>query len=350
MPDRTMSATGVKIEPYERDCEAAWDRYVRNHAGGSLFHLAAWQKAVAGALGHEACYRVAWRDRQVVGVLPVFLVNGMAGRNLISVPRATYGGVLADDAEAARALLDEGRSLVETCDARSLELRSVMALDSQLPIRSRQSTYRRALPSDPDEVTAQWPRRARAVAQRACESHNLTVEFEDAHPMAACELLSRSTRRPSSAESQFRFLEALVCCLKEHAQIQIVRNCGRTVAGLLTFLYNDTVMPYFCGIDERAGIHGLSHYLYLESMRWAAARGYSRYDIGQPCTDNPATAGFMRLCGFAPEPLEYQVYVRPGHGQSYTPQRRSIARSLWRQLPPVLTRPLGNWLARSIPG
>jgi len=125
------------------------------------------------------------------------------------------------------------------------------------------------------------------------------------------------------------------------------------VGGLVSFLYRDTIMPYFVGVDERAAPPGLNNFLYMRSMQWGVENGYRVYDFGRTRVDNVGPFNFKRFFGFEPTPLEYQTWVAPGRTApdlSPASPRWSAARRVWRTLPLTITRPLGGWLAKSIPG
>ena len=97
--------TPVSVARLEESGHAVWDDYVRDHPEGSPFHLTAWRKAVVNALGYEAPYLVARRDRQVVGVLPlVHAKTRLFGNNLISTAFSVGGGLICDDDSVAEAL------------------------------------------------------------------------------------------------------------------------------------------------------------------------------------------------------------------------------------------------------
>lgn len=334
--------------------EPQYAEYVARHDAATFFHELGWKRAVERAFGHESWYLLAEHTGRLVGVLPLFQVNSLlAGRLLTSVPYATYGGVLADDVDATQTLLREAKSIAERIGARSLELRSLHAADPLMEIGTRHVTFTKALPRNSDEVLASFPRKARAAARRAVERYTLATQYGPHLLPEVWQLYARSMRRLGSPNYPRRFFEALLLSEQDRCICQLV-SCGdRPVAGLLTFLHRDTVMPYFAGVDERREIYGLSHYLYAESMRWGVEHGFARYDFGRSRIDNAGAYEFKRLCGFEPQTLEYQTYIASGRSApdlAAGSPRWAMARRVWQHLPLAVARPLGGWLARSIPG
>lgn len=331
-----------------------YQQYVDRHPDATYFHRRSWSDAVTQAFGHCARVLVARRVGAIVGVLPLTQVDSVfAGRCLVSMAYATAGGILADDADVTDALLREAKSLACRLDARVLELRTETAVDPSLPIQTDHLAFRRALPERIDDLLPWLPRKARAAVRRAGEVPSLRVSFGAEHLPAVWRLYARSMRRLGSPNYPQRFFEALVQSAPEPALIEVIHLGARPVAGLVCFLHRDTILPYFAGLDERVEVYGLHHRMYFESMRWAVERGLRWYDFGRSRRDNPGAANFKRFCGFEPTPLQYQRYVPPGRtapSLSPTAPLWTRARRVWRLLPLPIARPLGAWLARSIPG
>jgi FemAB-related protein (PEP-CTERM system-associated) len=330
-----------------------WQQFIDRHEGATLFHGLEWMRAVRAAFGHTPFFLIATRGDSTIGVLPLFQVNSLiAGRLLVSVPYATYGGVLADCEEAGSALLEHARELARTIGARSIDLRSIEAADGLSPVATSHAFFRKPLQTSGD-LAEMLPRKARAAARRAAERYPLATEFDQQNLRTVWDLYSRSMRRLASPNYPMRFFEALRQELGERFVVQLVRCDGHPVAGLVSFVHRDVMMPYFIGIDERLDLYGLSHYLYLESMRWAVIAGLRVYDFGRSRYDNAGPFEFKKMCGFEPQALQYQTIVMAGKSApdlaSNSP-RYAVVRRMWKHLPLAVTRPLGGFLSASLPG
>ena len=133
----------------------------------------------------------------------------------------------------------------------------------------------------------------------------------------------------------------------------IVHWKGRPVAGLVTFLFGDRVMPYFIGTTDRAKLCSATNFIYLSVMERGVEQGYRVFDFGRSRRDNTGSYNFKRFNGFSPRPLCYQCYTPPGVDRpNLTPTNPTfgLARRVWPHLPLWMTRSLGARLARHIPG
>jgi FemAB-related protein (PEP-CTERM system-associated) len=354
-----MAIQVTRINPAQAD---ACGTYVDAHPRATLFHSRLWREAVVEAFDHQDCTLAAWRNDRVVGVLPLMrIASRLAGTLLVSVPYGVYGGVVADDAESSTALLDHARRLADRMRVQWLDIRSIEQQWPDLPVLSRYVTFRKHLPGDPGRVLEEMPRKARAAARQARERHGLEATFDDDDLPAIWRLYSQSMRRLASPNYPAGFFEALVrrtvpagpgVSAPGHL-VQIVRHRGRPIAGLLSFVYRDTLLPYFAGCDERFEKYHPNNFLYLAAMEKGVEIGCREFDFGRSRVDNAGSFNFKRFQGFEPTPLQYQYYVpRGGRQPDLTPgnPKLDLARRVWPRLPLAVTRPLGAWLARSIPG
>ena len=351
-PSASPSARGAS--PAESDLVEKWDRYVAACPEGTIFHTMAWRDAVQDAFGHEAYYVIARRENQVVGVLPIFLVaSRLAGRLLVSVPYGVGGGILADDEETARELFSTARRIAEERRCTAIDLRGEHAVLPTLPTIDRYVAFRRELPGTPGEVLGWLPRKARAAARNARNKYRLTISYGDEHLPVVWRLYAKSMRRLASLNYPSAFFQRLIELTPDRHWVSVVRWGECVVAGLVTFLDRDRVMPYFIGTTDDAKRCSAANFIYLSAMERGVESGYRVFDFGRTRRDNPGSYDFKRFQGFEPRPLEYQRYTLPGHADpdlSPTNPRFRLARRLWAHLPLCVTRPLGARLSRHVPG
>ncbi len=333
---------------------ADWDQFVRDDPDGSLFHTTAWMESVRVAFGQKPVYLIALRGADVVAGLPLFEIKSLLGGHmLVSVPYAIYGGPLGDDVDALRALQDRAYEHADAVGARTIDLRCARARWTGVPVNERYVTFRRGLPDRPEDCLAALPRKARAAARLACDKHGLCVSFDDGHLRAVWLLYCRSMRRLGSLNYPYGFFRELVHRTPKGHSVSLVSHRGRPVAGLVTFLFNGVAMPYFVGADERFGHMHTSNFVYLTAMERSVAMGCRTFDFGRSRRDNLGACAFKRNQGFKAEALQYQAYTPPGRSApNLTPTnpRFGLARRIWPALPSTVTRWMGAWLTKHIPG
>jgi FemAB-related protein (PEP-CTERM system-associated) len=310
--------------------------------------------SVRSAFGHEAIYLTARRGDRWVAVLPLFCVRSLvAGTMLVSVPYAVYGGVVSQDPQATHALLEAARCCANRVGARCIDFRSVRAAFDDVPRIDRYVTFRRELPERPGDVLTWLPRKARAAARNARNKFGLTVRFGDHQLPQVWRLYCSSMRRLASINYPHRFFEELVRRTPSAHLVSMVYHQDRPVGGLVSFIFGDTILPYFVGCAGDAQRTGVNNYIYLTLAERAVELGCRVFDFGRSRLDNTGCYNFKRFQGFQPTPLEYQCDVQPGHSEpNLTPSnpRFDLARRIWPRLPQAVTARLGAWVARHVPG
>ncbi len=348
-------AAELAIEAVRGDADRAdWSRYVARHPEGSAFHDPRWSLAVQRAFGHAPRHLIARQGGRVVGVLPLLEVQSLfGGRMLVSVPYATLGGMLCEEASVALAITAAAVQLADECNASVLELRSQTALAPALEPVEGYVGFRRSLPLRAADVPGFLPQHARAAARNAETRRGVVVQHDPAGLPLVWSLYARSMRRLGSINYPRAFFQALQAEFGGQVWVSVAREGERPICGAVTLVHGETVMPYVFGNDERVRCDGAANLLYRSIMERAVEQGYRMWDFGRSRADNRGAVGFKKNQGFDPQPLGYQRYVPAGRPRvnlrADSPQF-SLARRLWPRLPLCVTKPLGGWLAKSLPG
>lgn len=351
-PAAPRPAVETTVETLAPRLEPAWDRYVRAAPGATFFHQLGWRWLVERVFGHRAHYLVARRDGRVVGVLPMFELKSLLfGHSLVSIPFAIGGGIAADDAEAAGRLLREGQTLAERLGVDYLELRSETPVSDSLPTKDLYVTFRADLTLGEEALLKRMERKRRQmmsyVAKAGFTSRVAGIEELPLFYRLFCE----SMRHHGTPVYPRLFLEEILDRFPGSTHLFFVHHEGRPVAGVLSLLFRDVIMPFYAGGDRRHRPRGVDDYLYLAIMRWGRENGYRTFDFGRSKRGTGAHA-FKARWGMDEVPLAYQYHlVRAKELPNVSPAnpRYQALIGLWRKLPLPLTRLVGPHIVRRIP-
>ena len=329
------------------------DRFVARHPLGSPFHETRWLDLVRATFRFETQTLVAWRGREVAGVLPVALVTApLTGRRLVSVPFGVYGGILTHDDEALGALDDAAQLLARRTSARFLELRWMGPGPTKHESLALYETYRRELPARADEVLGQVPRKARAEARKARDRHDLRFVggaelFDDFYRLYVHN--KRSLGSPVFAPSYFRRLLDL---FGPRATLHGIRAPdGVLLAAVLSLRDAATLYPYYSGAAPGVDKLGANNAMYVGLMEDAVQQGLRTFDFGRSRAGS-GPAAFKRHMGFEPTPLDYQFYFPHG---GHPPQintdnpKMQLPRRVLSSIPVWMARLVGPAVMRNVP-
>jgi hypothetical protein len=346
---------------------ARWDEFVRSHPEGTFFHLAGWQQVLERAFGHRTHYLLVESGRAIRGVLPLAEVKSLLfGHALVSTPFCVYGGILASDDAARRALEERACELARNLQVDHLEMRNRRRQHPQWPCKDLYVTFRKQIIPESEANMQAIPRKQRAVIRKALQ-RGLSSEIDNSVERHYA-LYSESLRNLGTPVFARRYLEILQEVFAADCEITVVVDRlqpdspkpasqqpapagaarGRPLAAVLSFIFRDEILPYYGGGSAAARGTGANDFMYWEVMERARQRGLRRFDYGRS-KRGTGSFDFKVHWGFEPEPLCYEYYlVRAREVPNLSPTNAKYAGfiSLWRRLPLYVTRLFGPALAR----
>jgi len=337
---------------FRKTDRTAWDRFVEAHPMGSPFHLMAWRDTLRENFSYEPKYRVAVEDGQIVGILPIFLVeNIVTGSVLISTPFAVYGGILAASEAAHDALAEHARDLADRLDVQYLDLRNRFANQciNAEPVE-RYSTFTRAVgPGDQASVLAALPQKTRNLVRKALK---FPFQMRAAKGLDTFyDLMLHTYRRLGTPAFPLAFFESIVRNFGPMVDVREVWLDGRAVATSLNFLFREQMHTYYAASSDDAWAMGPNNYMYFEHLLWAGNHGFRVFDFGRS-KKGTGPYSFKKHFGATEHPMPYEVLlVKRLDAPNFSPTnpKFDLAVKMWRKMPIPVTKVLGPQLIGLFP-
>lgn len=342
--------TIARLDRHDANAVARWEAYVAATPAATFFHRAAWQNILEDVFGHPTFFLSAERSGRIVGILPLAQVKSrLFGNALVSLPFCVYGGVVADDAEAAAALEAEAESIARECEVEHLEYRNIEARHADWPRQDLYVTFRKEILPDEEANMLAIPRKQRAMVRKGIKN-GLRAEI-DADVERFFALYADNVRRHGTPALPKRYFTRLMAEFGPDCEVLTVLDAqGTPVSSVLSFYFRDEVLPYYAGDAVRARELAANDFKYWELMRRSCARGLKVFDYGRSKVGAGSYA-FKKNWGFEPTPLnyEYRLYKREGIPQNNpnNPKYRLMI-ATWRRLPLWLTNRLGPLIVRNL--
>lgn len=330
-----------------------WEAYVRHKDPSSGYSLPAWMKVFKDAFGHGSYPLVALRDETVVGVLPLTHVSStLFGSLLVSLPFVNYGGILADDDEAAAELVRAARALSEKLGAKSVELRHRALSELGLPAKTdHKISMVLDLPSGHEPLWKGFKDKVRNQIRKA-QKVGLVIqrgreELLDDFYRVFC-INMRDLGTPVYAKS---FFASVLAQFPENTEILCVRHKELCIASGILYSYGDTMqMPWASSlISHRSSCP--NHLLYWEALKQSADAGFACFDFGRSTPDSGPWR-FKKQWGTRELPLHWEYILLDGQelpGLSVNNPKFQLAIAAWKKLPVGVANVLGPKIVRGIP-
>ncbi|MEZ6004170.1 MAG: GNAT family N-acetyltransferase [Planctomycetota bacterium] len=334
--------------------DPARDDFVRNHEHGTFFHLAGWGRVVERVMKHRRHDLLVVDGDRIAGVLPLSVCRTLKRkRNLISVPYGVYGGPLGRDRDVEGLLFREAEKHAIDMGAGRLELRCLRdpGLPDLVP-SDLYATFIRTLPATPEEVLAKMPKKSRADARKARESHGLTLHEGRWFLDSLVDLFHKNKRSLGSPALPMAWFRALAEEFGDDVLVHQVRKDEQVLSAVMSFRYKDQLLAYYSGTEDNADReYKASCFMYMAQQEWCVREGYRVFDLGRSRKDSGAFK-FKVHQGIESTDLPYRYRLvtdtEPPSLNPSNPKTHKL-QATWRKLPLPVTRWLSTPASKLLP-
>jgi serine/alanine adding enzyme len=322
-----------------------WDSFVESMSDGTISHLYGWRRIIAAAYNHKSYYLIARRNGKIHGVLPLVWVKSLVfGNSIASMPFQDYGGILSDDRDAERILLQRALSLKQELRADCLELRHLNTVPADRgKIRRNKVTLTLDLSMGSEKLWKTFSGKLRNQIRKAekCGLQTAVGGIEllnEFYPVFAANM-----RDLGSPVHSFNFFIQVFSEFGDKARLLVALDNGKTIGGLLVlFFKNAAIVPWASSLRECFS-KCPNNILYWNILQDACSRGCTVFDFGRS-TIGSGTYNFKLQWGAKPIPLNWQLF-----DNTDTPEIESIsedpkykmAAAVWKHLPLAFTTYVG---------
>ncbi len=329
----------------------AWDTYVQNHVGGTVFHSTAWQDILQKTY-QKSYYHVAVQSEgKLRGIVSLYCVRSLGGsKNLYSLPYTAYGGILSDDLISARLLHDECLAIAKRENAGMVNLRNTMATGLELPTSELNVQFIKALPQTEEACLESIPRKSRATVRKSMLSHALSYEVNGDWELL-WHLSAVNLKKLGTPAFPKKFYRNIMERMAEKADILFVKYQGKAICGVMTFYFKNVCNPYFSGALGEYNFTGANNYMYYALMCHGVNRQCQEFDFGKSRRGS-GSFDFKKNMGFEPRILPFQYIFNTNQEIStFNPSNPKLALFLktWSSQPLWTSKIFGPILNRFLP-
>ena len=329
-----------------------WDAYVTAAAPDRLYHLWVWREVIEETFGHRPYYLAALVDGNIRGVLPlIFIRSRIFGNALVSIPFFSYGGVLADNAQASEELLAYAAKLGTELGVEHVELRQGDACATAWTGIASKVTMEVPLPATADEYfnSLSTSRRKRL---RYILKNQFRAEWGGLESLATFyRIFATNMRNLGTPVYPREFFANQLRRMPERIRVLTLHDGAQPVAAAFLTAHGATLeLPWAASIPASRKKEA-PMVMYWMIIQRAIEEGFRQVDLGR-CTPGGGNYEFKRHWKPVERPLHWYYWLAPGasmpnlHADN---PKFKLATELWKRLPLVIANGLGPRLVRSIP-
>jgi hypothetical protein len=340
------------VEPWS---DARWDAYVASHPRATVYHTSAWVRIVCEIGRYPALCLLHERDGRTTGVMPVVAIDSrLTGKRISTLAFSDACFALADDAEAARALVDEARAMRTRRGAAFYDALAARGTDVAPEAFARSahfSNYVISLAGDAEAVRKTFSRTAVRQTISKGERLGVVVRAGDARDLDAFYALYVMNRRrhgiPPQPRSLFtRILERMAD--SPRAILYLAEHESKAIAGLIVVRFNGVTYAKYEGVDDTRRDLVPLYPLFWKTIEDAVLAGDRWYDFGRTAADNPGLNEFKQRWGTTRVELPY-YFDPPREGVSVVRSdslKYRLFTAAFRRMPQALSVRIGERIFR----
>lgn len=354
------------VRLYNSSDQDTWDRYVENHNDGLLYHLSGWKNVIEKTYGHNSYYLIAEENgehdyNEIVGILPlIHLKHFLFGNSLISIPFFDMAGVLADNEEVKKNLLQKAVEIGREIKANNIELRHALRqpvkdfFDEQSSLTCREKSHKvrmlLALPKSSELLWNSFKSKHRNKIKIPLREGLETVLGGREYVPDFYHVFSINMRDLGSPVHSKNLIKNVLEEFPQRSKIAMVYK-GDTAIACGFFIGFKTVMenPWSSFLREHSRIRP-NYLLYWAMLEYASDHEFCYFDFGRSSPDE-GTYKFKLQWGANPEPLYWYYLSLNGesmHGEADEKSRYEHYIHYWQKLPVSVTKILGPKIRKYI--
>jgi FemAB-related protein (PEP-CTERM system-associated) len=326
-----------------------WNHFVSISPSATISHFYSWRKVISEAYGHRSFYLTARRDGLIAGILPLILVKSrLFGSTLSSMPFQDYGGIVANDEEAFRTLLDKAQLIKKELGAASMELRNrAILFPSESRLRTDKATLILDISMGSESLWKSFSPKVRNQIRKAqkcglnTQSGGADLLNEFYRPFAI------NMRDLGSPVHHPAFFKRLFSSFGDKAQVRLIREGKKTIGGLVALFYKDSVVVPWASCLREYFPKCPNNLLYWEAIQHACNQGCNSFDFGRSSIDS-GPYNFKLQWGAQPMPLHWQVFSQNASKPPAESSALRIASTIWKHIPVSLANSLGPRLRKHL--
>jgi hypothetical protein len=328
-----------------------WDEYVMANPAAIAWQSYGWSDVVRKHYDVDFYPLAVFDGPSICGILPLYRMNGTSRKHeLISVPYAVAGGLLADRPEAQDLLVEKAIELSKQYGSSRITLKQYKTqMRGDMRIDNNYYNRELSLTADRAELWTRISEQNREKVSDALKS-NAVLAYPSTDTGAFYKLLLDHHHRRGIPCVGKRWIEDLLAF--QMYSIALLKAGNTVVAGTMVKEFKDTIsFPFTCLAGDNGTAVLPVYALYWKLIEHFAEKGKAIFHSGRIPTSDQADA-YRLGWGGTKYPYYYQYIPNTGAKTEFA-QRRGRKRILfeqgWKRLPRAVAGYLGPFVVKHFP-
>jgi hypothetical protein len=299
-----------KIDPLN---DVRWEGFVEKHPAGTIFHTAAWLKALQRTYGFRSvAFSTAAPDDLLTNALAFCEISDWySGRRLISLPFSDHCAPLVENSEQLVSLINHLEQSLDRGNFNSIEIRGekseLLSLRTRLKPGQIFFLHKINLRPSLDDLFQRFHKDC--IQRKIKRAEREGVEYEQGRSDSLLNkfygLLLLTRRRHGLPPQPLAWFRNLIACLGDKVTIHVAFNDGRPIASILTLQHKRSLVYKYGCSNLRFSHLGATQLLFWKAIQKAKEDHLLEFDLGRSDCENRGLVAFKDRWGAVRSELNY---------------------------------------------
>ncbi len=330
-----------------------WNEFVYNHPDTISWHIYEFHKVIEGSYKTTYYPLGVYRGDEICGILPLYHVRTLRTKDLlISCPYVVAGGIVADDDDVRKALLDKAISLSEKHNSCQIILKQYKR-KNDLDLVTDENFYNRELNLNQSEEEL-WNRLSQKNQEmiREAETHDLVLEYPSNDVKGFYDVVFAQHHAKGIPCPGMKWIQSKWNFEDYSYKIALLKSRGETVSVTMAKQFKKTVsLPYSAMLKQDEKHEMFTYKLYWELIKRLSQEGIEIMHSGRiPNTD--IVDAYRLGWGGVKNQYYYQYYPATCVQTEFAVKRgkkRQLFEKVWKRLPRGLVSLVGPAIVEQFP-
>ena len=336
----------MELKTLDYNDKKKWNDYVYNHKDSIAWHAYDWSEVVSKNYNIKFFPFATYKGNEITGILPLYKVNN----KLISVAHAVAGGILANDKEAQKLLLDKA---IETARAENIDKiifkQYKIKIDAELSTDENFINKELNISRPIDKILNDFDDKNKFELNNITDEY-YKLDFSPENIDIFYEILFNHNHRNGLPCVSKKWIKDLVDF--KMYEIVLLRKGNQILAATMIKKYKKTVsFPFSSPLGKKQDNISNMYILYWLLIKHLSNEGIEIFHSGRIPKSNKADIYRLGWGGTAFN-YYYQYYPKSIKKTEFAIKRgikRELITKVWRMTPKFITRSIGPKIISKFP-
>jgi len=315
---RKKESVKCNVEILRNNNSKEYEKFILDQSESNIYHTLEWKEVIDDLDYYKSSYLIA-RDKNgnIQSALPLFIVNSLNGRRLISIPHSMYGGIIGNE-QYVKVILKKALELKFEKNCKCLVIKQSIngynKIFNEFNMKCSNKRCSQSVIIKKPNIMWQDIKPSNKNSIRKSIKNDIEIEQvtcrDDLFDFQRLALIT--IKRTGMPVPPITFFQKIwdVMHDKGYAEFFFAKYKGKAIASCLIFPFNNKVILGYANSDISYLKFRPNNYIIWKILEWCYEKKYRIFDLGSTWLNNKGLYFFKATFNTIDFPVVYYYYPK----------------------------------------